>query len=482
MFKILAILVSMSFLFTAVTANSAAQETPKIDFQSYELHQVRLLEEGVASLEAQLQLIEKAESYIDIEKFIISKDLTTRLVLRALIDKKKSHPQIRIRILLDATPYHPTLTGLHAEELLRHGIEFRLYNQYGLGSLNMRDHRKIIASEKEAIIGGRNLADEYFDLDKKFNFLDRDIIVRGPLLKYMEWSFEVFWYSDKTRSPIGNEFPNMEDDASKYQIAVAAYLDGRRKSGDFVSSALTDVELAMRDKVRAQGQKAIELQPEFEVSNIRFVSDGPDWKQSTATVTGPAIIELMRNAKENMIIENGYLIPDDITWKIYVDHLATGKPLAILTNSRYAAKREFLVNAMTLDHTKKLVGLGANVFLLTGNSLADHEEPFPELTSTSRFNTHAKTLIVDEKICVIGTANFDPRSLNRLNAEMGLIIDDRIFCEHLSKSIETRAKYAALLTPEGHSQTMLDINKAETFSQKIMLLLLPFAQLFEYWF
>ncbi len=498
MYSLSAILVALSLFFTVFGKEVLAAETPKIDFHFYESHTIKLLEEGVASLEGQLQVIRNAEKSIDIEKFIINKDVSARLIIRELIAKKKSNPHIKIRIILDATPYHETLTWFHAKELQRYGIEFKLYNQFGFWNLNMRDHRKILASEKEAIIGGRNIGNDYFDLSHEFNFIDRDVLVRGPILKAIAWSFDVFWFSKETKFPNEVPFPNIndyrlsdhktayeqsvpdaEDEVRKFKNEVDAFTRKTSEAEKFVSSELTDDELKILSSINMKGQIALDKQPEFKINNIRFVSDGPDWDQTNTTVTGPAIIELMVNSKEYLLIENGYIIPDQETWKIYEQHLASGKQLSILTNSRRAAKREFLVNAMTLNHMKKLITLGADVFLFTGGFAGGTEEPFPETTSSARFNTHAKTMIVDKQTCIIGTANFDPRSLKRLNAELGLIIEDQSFCGHLQTMVELRARNGAEMTAEGHAKNKININRAESFSQRLQLFLLPAVQLFE---
>lgn len=60
--------------------------------------------------------------------------------------------------------------------------------------------------------------------------------------------------------------------------------------------------------------------------------------------------------------------------------------------------------------------------------------PLPVTRSGARMGLHAKSLVVDRRIGVIGTHNFDPRSEN-YNTEGAVIIDDPAFAQRLADSI-----------------------------------------------
>ncbi len=495
---------TLSILMSLFCTNSWSKAPTKIDVNSKEIHSVRLLEDGIASLEARLELIQNAKDYIDIETFIFEKGYGSRLLMHALVMKKKENPKIRVRILVDATPRHKLFGYLDWAELNQNGIEFKLYNMAGFPNLNTRNHRKIIVSEKEAIVGGRNISDEYFTFSRLFNFYDRDIVIRGPIVATMASSFEDFWQSTKSEIPMPIEYPNMEyfrsepnrlspnqsfptardgaADIYKYNKAVTIYTKDKNLARMFISDDLQDTETKMLETVHTAGQRALEKELWYQVSDIRFVSDGPDWDHPTATVTGPAILEIMEKAEKKMTIENGYIIPDMKGWEIFLKYLRAGKKLNIFTNSRKAAQKEFIVNSMTLDHTTMLAALGADVYLATGGIPVDLEIPFPDLTTGSIFSTHAKSLVVDDKICVIGSANFDPRSQKRMNAEMALIVNDSTFCIHLEDRIEQRARQGVELSGTGDTKGKFDLNRAESIGQQLILFLLPIIQIFEDWF
>jgi phosphatidylserine/phosphatidylglycerophosphate/cardiolipin synthase-like enzyme len=61
-------------------------------------------------------------------------------------------------------------------------------------------------------------------------------------------------------------------------------------------------------------------------------------------------------------------------------------------------------------------------------------KPLPVTRTGARMGLHAKSMVVDRRIGVIGTHNFDPRSEN-YNTEGAVIIDDPVFAEQLAQSI-----------------------------------------------
>ncbi len=62
-------------------------------------------------------------------------------------------------------------------------------------------------------------------------------------------------------------------------------------------------------------------------------------------------------------------------------------------------------------------------------------KPLPVTREGARMGLHAKSLVVDRQVGVIGTHNFDPRSEN-YNTEGAVVIDDPVFAQALAASIE----------------------------------------------
>ena len=95
--------------------------------------------------------------------------------------------------------------------------------------INRRMHNKTwIADNRIAIVGGRNLGDEYFGASDEVNFVDLDFAMVGPIVRDASASFDRYW-----NSPLA------------YPMAVLA--------PDDVSPAAL---LALRDKVAPQVAQA----------------------------------------------------------------------------------------------------------------------------------------------------------------------------------------------------------------------------------
>ena len=60
-------------------------------------------------------------------------------------------------------------------------------------------NKSFTADGAVTIVGGRNVGDEYFDLDPEMNFRDRELLAAGPVVSDVGAGFEAFWNSTWTR-------------------------------------------------------------------------------------------------------------------------------------------------------------------------------------------------------------------------------------------------------------------------------------------
>ncbi len=117
---------------------------------------------------------------------------------------------MRVRLLLDDLDARAKNDGFAA--LAAHpNIEVRMFNPFvtrkgtlakaGEGVLsfkriNRRMHNKSwIADNRIAIVGGRNVGDEYFGASEEINFVDLDFAMLGPVVRDVSASFDRFWNS-----------------------------------------------------------------------------------------------------------------------------------------------------------------------------------------------------------------------------------------------------------------------------------------------
>ena len=177
----------------------------------------RLLPNSGEAFRARAELIRNAQSSIDLQYYIVHDGLSTRMLIDELL--KAADRGVRVRILLDDTA-SDGLDDILATLAAHPNIQIRLFNPLQLGRstgvtravgrlFNLsRQHRRMhnklwLADNSVAIVGGRNLGDEYFDAKPELNFTDIDLLSVGPVAEQLGHSFDQYWNSALSQ-PIGD--------------------------------------------------------------------------------------------------------------------------------------------------------------------------------------------------------------------------------------------------------------------------------------
>src|SRR5271166_423997 len=156
-----------------------------------------ILPVGVDGFLARVQMIDAAERTLDLQYFIFRGDESGHLITEALI--RASARGVRVRVLvddgdtedgderllaLDGQPsleirvFNPFAYRGHVE--LRRAAEF-LFNGR---RLNYRMHNKLLVVDNAiALIGGRNIGNQYFQIDPESQFADDDVFTAGPVVQ-----------------------------------------------------------------------------------------------------------------------------------------------------------------------------------------------------------------------------------------------------------------------------------------------------------
>ena len=166
-------------------------------------------------------LAEAAERSLDVQYYIWHDDLTGRLFADALL--RAADRGVRVRVLLDdvgARANDETLLSLDAHP----NIEIRLFNPVAsrsfrnLGMLtdfsrvNRRMHNKsFIADNQRAILGGRNIGDEYFEAQSEVAFGDLDVLTVGRAVSDVSDAFDLYWNSPASYPGLGAARPKRRD-------------------------------------------------------------------------------------------------------------------------------------------------------------------------------------------------------------------------------------------------------------------------------
>src|SRR5215470_5812535 len=183
-----------------------------------------LVEYGENAFLARLAMIDLAEKTLDAQYYIWSADTTGRILASRLI--RAADRGVRVRILIDDNYQTEDRDFLLAGLDGHPNIEVRLFNPItnrfwrtlsllaDFRRVNHRMHNKLLVMDNAvAIIGGRNIGDVYFGVEKAYNYRDMDVLTTGPIVRDLSSSFDMFWNSDWA-IPVGatvQELPTEKD-------------------------------------------------------------------------------------------------------------------------------------------------------------------------------------------------------------------------------------------------------------------------------
>lgn len=373
---------------------------------------------GMDALGARLYLIGKAEASVDLQYFLMKDDLAGRLFAAALL--RAADRGVRVRFLLDdvfTTIPDKTLARLDGHE----NIEVRLFNPVARGGVfhlnfladfrraNRRMHNKsFVADNQVAIVGGRNIADEYFELRTDGEFLDFDLLGVGPVASEVSDTFDRFWNHSRS-VPIAAlvDEPEQQDvDAWRRNIE-----EQFRNADQTVYSEAVNTTL-----VQALVSGARPLYP----GAYDVVTDDPD---KIVTPTGDApqdlvahLADVVAAADREVLLVTPYFVPLDTGVAYWKQLAADDLRIVILTNS-LASTNHTAVHSAYAKYRRAIVEAGIELY----ETRVDAVEPSAGQDSPESVTLHSKAIILDRETLFAGSLNLDPRSIE-INAEVGILV------------------------------------------------------------
>lgn len=315
---------------------------------SYEYYKI-----GEDFYDSLLRELKKAEKFIFIEYFIISKGNMWDNILEIL--KEKAKQGVEIRIVYDDLGCFFTLPKNYKAELENYGIKCAVFNKINpIFSIiyNNRDHRKIaVIDGKTAFTGGINLADEYINKIVRFgHWKDTAVMLKGEAV----WSFTVMFLSlwDFTCKTTTN--------FNDYKINCPS--------------------------VNSKGYC------------VPF-TDNPFTRETLSEII---YLNLISSATNYVYIMTPYLILDNELITALTNAAKRGVKVEIITPHIPDKKAVFSV---TQANYRPLVSSGIKIYEYTPGFV------------------HAKGIVVDDKVAIVGSINLDFRSLY-LHFECGTLFYD----------------------------------------------------------
>lgn len=393
---------------------------------------VRFLPAGPDSFATRAELIRSAKGSIDVAMFIWRQDqagLGTAALLR-----DAARRGVRVRVIIDAMANELPPSVFAALEQPTPAFEARVFHMPSLhdpSRLNRRLHDKILVVDgRHLMVGGRNLADDYFDPGRKKHYLDLDVVAESRTAAAAATRyFDALWASSQLDNP---EWRLPSTPARQRRLGMPAARGpnrGVRQGTRMIDAA--EAQLPAPPPA-AERRRTIPVPP----AALRFVHDRvPKAPGGSTCWAGTA--QLLEQAGREAWLVTPWLVTTPDSAALLQRCLARGVRLHVVTNSLNAC-RDYLVFAAHSQSCRQLAQQGCEVHLMPGPA-----------------SIHSKAFVIDQKVAAVGSQNFDPRS-ELWNTESMLIIEDPAAARDLLDAIRAQSADSYLLDPRAPDMTGTD--------------------------
>ena len=422
----------------------------------------RLMPEAYYSLDVRIQLVRRARYSLDVQYYLIQNDRSGRLLMRSLRDAALRG--VRVRLLVDdlnTVGGDPMFYGLAAFP----NVEVRLFNPFccargsvasrfaaslaDFGRLNHRMHNKLfIADGAIAVMGGRNIADEYFARSTSNNFVDMDVLVIGSVVPQLAAIFDTYWNSHEAypadailgKPEDGDEarksFNHLVDDGDQ-MMSVAM------KPADILGRPpiVTELDTGHLDLVWGTATAIADQPGKVMATSV---------EQARSMSVRMNIMDRVAQSTREVVISSPYFVPGNEGVQAFADLRRRNVRVVILTNS-LAANDVPLVHIGYARYRVPLLQTGVELYELSPSGTQHRELDMWPMMSLGRL--HAKAAVIDEYMVYIGSMNLDPRS-ESTNTELGIVARCPELAKEVTRVIDSsrqQASYELRFAPDGQS-------------------------------
>jgi cardiolipin synthase C len=415
----------------------------------------RIMSVGVDGFLTRVQMIAAAKRTLDLQYYIFHGDETGRLLTEALL--RAADRGVRVRVLVDDGATTAGAGGLLA--LNGHpSIEIRIFNpfvyrghanalravefMFNARRLDYRMHNKLLVVDNAAaLVGGRNIGNEYFQMDPESQVADDDVFVAGPVAAELSVTFDEYWNSRFAipAEALGGkhgEAQDLEEHREKESGGPAKQLQTLPTQGiDYVARIATGEPYAGMISGRLP----------LVWAHAQVVCDSPDKKdvesgERAGRLMSRPVASAAEAVQSELLMVTPYFIPADEELQILKDLRSRDVRVRILTNSLESSDE---LAAQSGYRRFRVPLLQEGVELYEVRSLLGNTRGSGQTVAISRFGNyslHAKLFVFDRRQLFVGSMNFDQRS-HRLNTEVGLIIDSPELAQ------QTAARFDGMVQP-----------------------------------
>ncbi|MCX6905823.1 MAG: phospholipase D family protein, partial [Verrucomicrobia bacterium] len=391
---------------------------------------VCLLDSNLKAFQARVELADAAQKTLDVQSYIIWGDHTGRMLAGRIL--AAADRGVRVRILVDDVQMvwrDSWITRLDAHP----NIELRVFNPFlgtrtfallvlwdflEAGRLSRRMHNKMFAADNAvAIMGGRNIGDEYFAARADLNFEDLDVLVIGPAVPELSRSFDDFWNSEWAY-PVGDWKSEKEKAKDIRKARQGVETQRPQDSQSFFAEALAQEELL---------PPLLGGQLPWDWADARVVYDRPKKITGGSGREGgirvvPEVWSLVESVQDELIVISPYFVPGAQGMALFRKLRQRGVRIRILTNS-LGSTDTAVAQTGYARYRAALLREGIELYELrpTAMSRLLDRRWLRRHATRPQTSLHAKAYIFDRKTVFVGSMNLDQRA-HYLNTELGLII------------------------------------------------------------
>jgi len=410
-----------------------------------------ILEHNDWAMDWRLALIDHATVSIDAQYFIWQADAAGRLLFNRLL--KAADRGVRVRLLVDDLVFAAKDRDIAA--ICRHpNFDIKIFNPGkvrdstlgGIGEfllyfreLNRRMHNKLfVVDNRVAIVGGRNIGNEYFGLSKKYNFRDLDVLVMGAVIEELSRAFDVYWNS-KLSYP-GSAMSSKETDEE---------LQALRETHEELVRNDRDLLVSYPMQPIRWNEKLEKLPSRLMIGEAHFIQDVPIIFQGEQYRLSDMLDHLADPSEEEIIVVTPYLIPARNFMEELAQESSEGVKVKILTGSM-GANNHTAAHSHYKKYRRRILATGAELFEFKHDpSPAIRDISDVEPIEANFISLHIKVLVGDRKRCFVGSLNLDPRAIE-INTENGLYIESAELCGELAE------RFYVLMSPENAWRVTVD--------------------------
>jgi phosphatidylserine/phosphatidylglycerophosphate/cardiolipin synthase-like enzyme len=419
----------------------------RVDGQSAGLAQVRAITNNVEAWWTRWWLLSQARNSIDITYFIIDDDVFGLSLLGMLA--KKAREGVKIRFMLDSRGSKSLSSVLWGQGYLKEisklpNVDVRIFNPLHKALLRLpKDLRNVVASNHDKILlvdgewvitGGRNISRDYFasraDYPKAFR--DTDILLKGQYVAGRAFRAFNEEYFVLKNAEVETLVPKWNPRSVKLELARQIMdrwiKDGQTYPLERMGSKLRPLARKLHKELQAlpklYGYRSFTSLPSTERYPVHLLDKSSLAHRLRNDITGN-LVRMIEVAKHHLIIQNPYIILTKEIHEALKKASDRGVHLIIHTNGPLSTDGA-IPQAYFLREWKNLLAEMKNLRIFVSPG------PGP---------LHAKVMLVDDQLSVIGTYNLDTLSQS-VNSEIVAVVNSRPFAKARRAEIAADMRHA----------------------------------------